>query len=375
MKCISILLMVQVIAASEAPLSSNAALDYWAAFSFLPEERKENDAVTDYHRGISPTRAVVVPANLRRMMLKAVSKTACEWGVDLAEGPGALLPYIAPARRTAQLLSASIALNPSNRAEHIITGITLGRHLQHDRVMIGQIIGLYIEQKISQACLRIINDLQEDERQQIVQALANLPAPPSPAAAFAAERSWGKWIRQKIDQTDAQTAMKVLFEDVIVAMGTNNAETRALFSTITNKQQALQAIAEYENKLTDLIQLAALPITERQAQLAAFDASIEDSKNVFIRILMPAVLPVTIPFDQQHVWNTVLTTSLKDGSQANLTKHLQTLSWITDSRLRAQPNPALVVTILSHEEPLIIELSAKKLQPAQSHTETNAEGF
>jgi len=80
----------------------------------------------------------------------AHSKAPCEWGVDLTEGPDALLPGLAPAKATAQTARLRVMWHLQNgrqaeARDDLLTVFALARNLSHDGVLISALVQIAME--------------------------------------------------------------------------------------------------------------------------------------------------------------------------------------------------------------------------------------
>src|SRR5689334_14898530 len=102
--------LLRVVAASDDFRTDiNPALLYWQAFAVMPDlaaddqkhlfESEWRNRPMDERAGKLVLR---YDATFRVLRQAAVSKVPCDWGVDMSEGPYALLPQLAKAKRCAQ---------------------------------------------------------------------------------------------------------------------------------------------------------------------------------------------------------------------------------------------------------------------------------
>lgn len=142
----------------------NPAVLYWQAFNLRPElppeVRKQLEA--------EPTTldAADLPAVLERfngtfryLRRAATMKAPCDWGIDLADGPNALLPHLAKVRQCVKiaLVRAEFALTDGREAdaiEDLVATFVLGRNSGTDGTLISTTISHGVEEK----CLAFVGE-------------------------------------------------------------------------------------------------------------------------------------------------------------------------------------------------------------------------
>ena len=109
------------------------------------------------------------------------SKVPCDWGYDLSDGPEALLPGLAPAKRLSQTarLRALVALDANNfpaALEDLHSAFVLGRNLSRDQILISALVQFAIENILSSVALENYYRLTAQELEAISTAFASAPA-------------------------------------------------------------------------------------------------------------------------------------------------------------------------------------------------------
>jgi hypothetical protein len=108
------------------------------------------------------------------------AKVPCDWGYDLSDGPEALLPGLAPAKRLAQTarLRAIVALDAGNfpaALEDLQAAFVLGRNLSRDRILISALVQIAMESILSSVVMENYYRLDAQELDAIVAAFVSVP--------------------------------------------------------------------------------------------------------------------------------------------------------------------------------------------------------
>lgn len=144
--------------AQNTALESNAALKYWQAFAVMPQlDEQESRHFGGTPGGEYPPNYFGAPLNdvasglIRRsetalqLLHRGARHTACAWGVDLDDGPHALLPHSSKVRHLSGLACLR-ARSRFERGQHtaavedVLAVLTLARHAGSDRTLAGMYV-------------------------------------------------------------------------------------------------------------------------------------------------------------------------------------------------------------------------------------------
>jgi hypothetical protein len=178
--------------AAEAPdfrRDINPALLYFQAYQYLPQLSEEDNKHLFDHPGAWPDQ----PFDERALgLLKQYDKAfklihrarfaqvPCEWGYDLSDGPDALLPGLAPAKRMAQAarLRAMVSLDATQfepMRDNVIAAYTLGRNLSADRILISTLVQIAIENILTSVIMENYYRLSADQLDELIQGFDRAP--------------------------------------------------------------------------------------------------------------------------------------------------------------------------------------------------------
>jgi hypothetical protein len=142
----------------------------------------------------------------------ARAEVPCDWGVDLTEGPDALLPGLARAKAAAQVSRLRVMwhLRNGRQAEardDLLAAFTLGRNVSRDGVLVSALVQLAIENITESVVLENFFQLQPETLQQIVDGINAAPARGTIAQCIPAERhSFHDWLLRKVEELQKETS-------------------------------------------------------------------------------------------------------------------------------------------------------------------------
>jgi hypothetical protein len=160
---------VEAVRARVEAVSNNAAAVYWRAFDSLTNvTERQWEALRD--DTLAPGEAAEVSRRLQSSLAlrdQAAAMEVCNWGVDYAQGPEALMPHLAGARRLVAAANWEAARTVSNspaRAVQLWLGnLALSRYVASDSVLIAQLVAIASEGKSYEQMARWLPDLPAPE--------------------------------------------------------------------------------------------------------------------------------------------------------------------------------------------------------------------
>jgi len=303
---------ITAVAAANPPSTAptNPALVYWQAFSQLPiplppDEQKIYDnprtvPVDDKYAALAKR---FDPAF--RLARRAVAMNGhADWGVDMADGPEALLPHLAKAKAVA--LAAAFRARyfvahgkPRDAAQDLVAALVLGRHCASDNILISTLVSIAIDSIVGNSVAELYFGLDAESAGMI---LAGLDASP-PAASIRdcidkGERSFGAWFRQQFEQIrtreggDEARSLQGIRELIARTMREEKDYTvadRMLQEVGGTTEGLLNAINALNATYDEMVSLAERPYPESGPAIQAFFERVEASKNPFVHELMPAL--------------------------------------------------------------------------------------
>jgi hypothetical protein len=148
-----------------------------------------------------------------RFLREAVRAEApCDWGIDLTEGPDALLPALARAKAAAQVTRLRVMWHLQNgrqaeARDDLLATFTLARNVSRDGVLVSALVQLAMENIIESVVLENFYQWQPETLQQIADGLDAAPARGTIAQCVPAERhSFHDWLLRKVQDLQREEA-------------------------------------------------------------------------------------------------------------------------------------------------------------------------
>lgn len=300
-----------------AAARDNAALQYWMAFHFLPDDDGPvAKLATHFYWGDDPEGDPVVsslPEDTRstpvRFLLRGAGMPGCDWGIDVADdGAGSMVvPHITEARKLGRY-AALIAWDRARRGAvdeavgDLLAVVALARHLQTERAtMIEFIVGSSIERLGMRELAALMPALGDDVRKRIGGRLERLAMTPA-SKPFLVERSMAERLRQEL----------VAADDPLPLMAELGADQQMLKWLLGDDRAAPQdprerILAAFGEHLTLMDEVAAaldLPADGFVDRMGRIDARVET--NPLAKLLMPSVRSFRSTYERQSTQHRLL---------------------------------------------------------------------
>ncbi|HVS37985.1 MAG TPA: hypothetical protein VMS17_20665 [Gemmataceae bacterium] len=207
----------------DADLGANAALKYWQAFSTLP---KLDEGFSSQDARTAPlddkTKELVAGAaySLQEMHY-AAALPRCVWGASLEEdGIRTRLPYLQGARNLAALAVLRMRIRFANgqttdALNDAVDALTMGRHASRDGTLIAVLVGIAVDQLVTDALAEHLPELDKATLKQLSARLDAMPPAQSWADAMwtGEEHAGLDWFIRQVKQTkDKDQLLKLLAE-------------------------------------------------------------------------------------------------------------------------------------------------------------------
>ena len=163
----------------------NPALLYFQALGQLPELTPDEDKLlrSDTVGDVTEEERMVArkfDATFNHLLRARTQKSACDWGIDPADGPHAFTPNYIKIRTTAYaaVLRARVALadgQPAQARDELLALSVLARHAATDAALVGVMIQVAVENKILDFISAQFAELKPAMRAELA---AGLRAPP-----------------------------------------------------------------------------------------------------------------------------------------------------------------------------------------------------
>ncbi len=274
---------------ADRPLAKNAALQYWLAFSMLPElteEETERFGRSGYTEAPldATARGLVERSKVSLQFLaRGAAVRDCDWGQDLlTDGPQLLLPQLSKARRLAGLacLRARVRFADGDvpgALDDLHHGRVLARHCTgSEGLLVSLLVQIAIESWIDDVLESHLDDLDPATRRQTADRLATVPKGGSFEQAILAERRGiADWM---IRQAKADPGA---FRKNLAGFGLEVPDA--------GKPEAVAAkLREFQGHYDEIIEIAKGPEEEFAAKWNALSQRAV-KENVFAAVALPAV--------------------------------------------------------------------------------------
>lgn len=197
----------------------NPALKYYQAFVQAPDlsEADHQYLFTREWRGQTLDRrfgSLIAKYDYQFRFLReaAGAQVPCDWGIDLTEGPDALLPALARAKAAAQATRLRVMWHlqkgrPDDARDDLLAGLVLARNVSHDGVLVSTMVEMAMENIVASVVAENFYQWQPDTLRQLADGMAATPARGTVADCIPAEKySFGDWLIRKVTEIKAQSA-------------------------------------------------------------------------------------------------------------------------------------------------------------------------
>jgi len=249
-----------------SPGNTNAALQYWQAFSQLP--------AMDEHRQQIVANWNTVPVDADAVKLIEASSTAltylhrgsalesCDWGLQKEDGIMLLMPHLAKARELARLalLRAREELDTQNSAaaaDDIADVLVLANFVGSDTFAIGLLVQDSIEQMAFDLAASRLGQFAPESLRTLADRLGKLPHGGTLQSALRNERQFSlEWMIARLRNANDQSWQEALRP---LAIETPKGTFEAIVEELKTKAGAVQEFEEFRPFYDELTTLAERP--------------------------------------------------------------------------------------------------------------------
>jgi hypothetical protein len=295
---------------------TNPALLYWASFLLLPTLNPQEVALYD------KASTAPVDKNLSLILAKydqtmrlvrraAQLKTACDWGIDLADGPETLLPHLAKIKAVAVVTQLRVrcflAQGKENEAvDDLVAAFVLARQAPRDHTLISVLVQFASE---SMLIATVADNFYAFSPEALKRLLAGLEASPARTPVSncygtpnQGERTFVTWVVPKLEAFQAQypndnaKAMAEIEAWLLKWLGEENPENdpvgtiESLMESAGGTPQGLiRQMQALDPMYIELQKINELPYREFGPANRAFFKKVRQSTNGFVYLLFPAL--------------------------------------------------------------------------------------
>ncbi len=275
--------------AEEPQSASNAALRYWQAFAVMPQlDEQEARHFGGTPGGEYPPNYFGAPLNdiavglIRRsdtalmLLHRGAKQPDCAWGVDLDDGPHALLPHTSKARHLAGLacLRAKYRFERGQHAagvDDVMAVLTLARQVGADRTLVGLYVQWATEKQAIDIAAAHLPKLERAALEQLATQFDGLPQGGSLQRTLQVEKDYllGWYIKQ-LRSNQAGTSIENIFGPDVQTLEV----AKSVAAPLEKMAEMLEAIRPFYDELG---QLADLPPDERSSRLASVQQKAQEA--------------------------------------------------------------------------------------------------
>jgi hypothetical protein len=290
----------------------NPALLYFQAYQNMPQlsEADSKHLFENWTGGAWPDRLDQRARDLLKqydnsfkgLQRARFSKVHCDWGYDLSDGPEALLPGLAPAKRLAQTarfrtMAALDADRFDAALEDLAGALALGRNLSRDRILISALVQIAVENILSSVVMENYYRLSAEQLDQLVAVFDSAPARGTIAETIPTEdNAFYQCIRRNVEGSIAASGgdnelfwgkfeayWNPLATDPEANRGPEPSAAKAREAAGGRTDELLKLMNEMPVYYAETARVMALPYPEYKEQAPRFFARIDESANPFIQ--------------------------------------------------------------------------------------------
>jgi len=288
-------------------LSDNAALRYWMAFSFLPENGEEDyETLSNWEIvDIDQARELYTPHGVGTQALDhfawAIEADHCIWAIQREDGPYALLPHLDPGRVLTRmaLLRARVRLHDGDHdgaADDLLLGFELGRAFDSDRLLISTLVGVSIESMAVTLTAQHLPSFDDATVRRLATGIDGLDDRPPLSAVIRGERdTFLGWLEAAIEQADADGDDPVRLHDLAPGLGLEQVVGGLALQSIAQWRAWIdetKAAYDVAGRVVDM------PFGDYREAIGDFEAGLAESDNPVITLSMPSVAAVRRSYDK-----------------------------------------------------------------------------
>jgi hypothetical protein len=197
----------------------NPALRYYQALleaPRLPDEDRQYLFVPEWRGQVLEPRFgdLMGRYDIQFRLLREAGHAAvpCDWGIDLSEGPDALLPGLAPCKAAAQAARLRVMWHLQNgrqaaARDDLLAAFTLARNVSWDGVLISALVQIAMENILTSVVAENFYQWQPEVLSEVLAGFEAAPARGTIQACVATERSsFYGWLLRKVTELQQKNA-------------------------------------------------------------------------------------------------------------------------------------------------------------------------
>jgi hypothetical protein len=316
--CLSLLVVAGVSAGASGQPSAtniNPALLYYQAFLVAPDlPQADSDYLwtKEWQGHELPERYGKLMAGydneFKLVRQAARSAVPCDWGIDMSEGPAALLPHLARSKAVVQTAKfrALWALQQGRQTdarEELVAALVLGRNGARDGTLISTLVQIAVESIDCRTVAELFGQFSPENLQQLLDGFDAAPARRTVADCIATEKAFFlDWIVRRIvalqqanpgDDAKVMNGIRELLASALEAPADGeqplpaNSWERIVKAAGGTSAGVVRLIHELEPHEQQLAVVLALPHGEYEGRMEQLMAEIQRSPNPLLALLFP----------------------------------------------------------------------------------------
>ena len=293
----------------------NPALRYWAAFMMaqnVPQSARDQLLTNEWAAQQIPAKVGELLAgydqSFRLIRAAAKAEGACDWGLDLTEGPELLLPHLAQAKMISRIARLRVMWDlqngrPAEARDDLLATLVLTRSISHDGTLISVLVQIAMEDILVSTVAENFYQFPPETLKQLEDGFAAVPARGTAAQAVTTgERSFQSWFMGKVQEAQKQhpgdeaavmASIRATFQNVLAsgdAGSQSDLTDKAIKAAGGTSDGMLKLFAGMTPMYDRIAAILALPRAEYEGQIGPFSTEIQNSPNPLMKELFPSVI-------------------------------------------------------------------------------------
>lgn len=178
------------VADAPAGLGDNAALQYWPAFTRMPQTSAELKVIEDWKDApLNDATAKLLDGSSLGYLHAGAQKRWCNWGGDVSQGPYLLLRHLNHMRNLSRFACLAVRYDLSKKrwaaaVDHVADDIAAARHTAQEPIAISRLVGWACEREATDTIAAGLNKLDAEALARLSSRLDAMPPTATEAEAL-----------------------------------------------------------------------------------------------------------------------------------------------------------------------------------------------
>jgi len=280
--------------------SGNAAMKYWQAFALLPAmDEKQEKLLEDW-------KTVPLDAEVTKLLKSASASlnylhraavcSHCYWDLDLADGPGLLMPHLAKSRTLGRLAALQMRSefskdNASAGVDSFLNLMALARNTGSDPILISILVGYAIEAFALDTMAPYLPGLDKELLNKLSSRMATLRKIAQVQQAIATEKTYmNGWMIKSMEAAEKQKSgeWRTVLTSLLDTGSKESEANQKLLNSIDTFAKARQFSTDLMPVYDQLTQVFSLPYSQQSSRLDELVQQARQSNPLAV-VLLPAL--------------------------------------------------------------------------------------